>query len=165
MNDRTVDETTQDNAQKDPSIVDVMEKQAKTLVRITAVLTDLAERLDMLEQLFDGDAIANDDDYDDDDEEPNTSRDADVIPPLALLADGRVLLHESEIEGLDLSTREVWRGVVLTESEANDVLDYVSDGISEAAGKTGAWMIRSAKRVVKKIERDEEEGGGGDDQG
>lgn len=68
----------------------------------------------------------------------------------------------SSLTDLDLSDRKEWRGIVLWEDEAADALQYMSDGISEAAGRVGGWVAEAARRARK---RREEGGGEGSSEG
>jgi hypothetical protein len=56
-------------------------------------------------------------------------------PALAYRSDGRVLLSIAHVgKGVDISAREHWVGVVLTEAEQGDVQARVSEACDEAAG-------------------------------
>jgi hypothetical protein len=71
------------------------------------------------------------------------------IPALALRSDGKALVSVAYLEGVDLSEREVWSGVVLSEAEASDMLERVSNAADEAAGHVAGrilWMQKGKKR-------------------
>jgi hypothetical protein len=65
------------------------------------------------------------------------------VAPLALRCDGVVLLHVQDLEGVDLSGREVWTGIALYEAEAADLQERLSHGIAESAGIVGGWILRN----------------------
>lgn len=50
------------------------------------------------------------------------------VPSLAFTVDGRVLLSVAYVAGAHVEARETWTGLVLSESEASDVLDALGDG-------------------------------------
>src|SRR5688572_8271880 len=52
-------------------------------------------------------------------EAPSEQRRAPSFPPYALSCDGHVLLNVRALEGIDLSGREVFTGIVLSNTEAN----------------------------------------------
>ncbi|MCK6588579.1 MAG: hypothetical protein L6Q76_13455 [Polyangiaceae bacterium] len=87
-------------------------------------------------------------------EEPDTDPDPEPphVPTLALTSDGTVLLSLHYLTGADISGRERWTGVVLTEAEACDVLDAMSDAADDTAAHVGGRIIKRSK----KSERDDE---------
>jgi hypothetical protein len=126
--------------------MEVLEKNVRALVRMSAVLTSLSERLDALEHR----------------REPARSEEdepADFAPlatsPLALRCDGRLLLSTADLEGVDLSGRELFTGIVLSEAEACDVLDRLADIFDEAAAYSAARILKGSKKPTS----DGEEGG------
>jgi hypothetical protein len=70
-----------------------------------------------------------------------------VSPPYALRCDGRVLLSTDHLEGVDLSGRETFNGVVLDEAEISDALDRVADAFVEAAAYSVGWLRKVKKGV------------------
>jgi hypothetical protein len=74
-------------------------------------------------------------------------------PRLALRSDGRVLLSTADLEGVDLSSRERWEGVLLSEAEARDVLGRVS--FDEAAAKTAGHLIALDRKAKKESNGEE----------
>lgn len=136
----------------DPSIVDLLEKHTRALVRITAVLTKLSGRLDALEDRLsmptsNGSESADDGPtHEDQGDEPHH---VDESPPLALRCDGKILLNIGEIEGdliaYELASYQRWTGIVLPESDARDLFDLLGDGFSGAAGSIGGDIIRRAR--------------------
>jgi hypothetical protein len=81
----------------------------------------------------------------------------DVVPPLALRSDGKVLLAVSHVEGADIAGRERWEGIVLSVSETAEVFRAMSDAADDAAGHT-AGRIRWRD---KKRDSNPDEGGDG----
>jgi hypothetical protein len=96
------------------------------------------------------------------DAESEAVTDADLDPPhiptLALTSDGRVLLAVHYVDKVDLSDRETWTGIILTEAEACDALDAMSDAADDAAAHVGGRIIAMVKK-----RRGEPEGSGGDE--
>lgn len=78
--------------------------------------------------------------------EPTESAEPPHTPSLALRSDGRTLLCVTHLEGADLAAREIWTGVVLSEEEARDVLERVSDACDEAAGHAAGYILWSGKK-------------------
>jgi hypothetical protein len=58
------------------------------------------------------------------------------------------------LEGADLSQRTLWTGIILSEAETSDALEFITDAADEAAG-------RVAHRIVFGGRKDDDEGGGG----
>lgn len=77
------------------------------------------------------------------------------VPTLALASDGRVLLSVHYVEGADISERQTWTGIILTEAEACDALDMMSDAADDTAGHVGGRIIANSKK------REPSEGNGG----
>jgi hypothetical protein len=88
------------------------------------------------------------------DAEPDTPR----VPSIAFTNDGRVLLSLHYVEGADISDREKWTGIVLTEEERLDVLVSVADRADDAAAHVGG-------RLIAKARKGEPEGSGGHGRG
>jgi len=86
------------------------------------------------------------------------SPDARLKPPpaLALRSDGRVLLSIAHVAAdVDVSTRERWEGVVLTDEEVGEVRHRVSGACDEAAGHLVGQVLAEGANP----ERDPDEGG------
>ena len=81
----------------------------------------------------------------------------DVVPPLALRSDGRVLLAVSHVEGVDIAGRERWEGIVLSGTETAEVFRAMSDAADDAAGHAAGRILWHGKRR----DSDPDEGGGG----
>jgi len=81
----------------------------------------------------------------------------DVVPPLALRSDGRVLLAVSHVEGVDIAGRERWEGIVLSGTETAEVFRAMSDAADDAAGHAAGRILWHGKRR----DNDPDEGGGG----
>lgn len=125
----------------DPSLVDVLEKNVRMLVRTSAVLVKLSERLDAIEKRLDeGDAPS-------DEAGPITEkRPLGALGRLALRQDGVVMLEiTNDLAEADLADREVARFVCLTEAETSDAIDYADVGFSDAAARAG-WQIARARK-------------------
>jgi len=92
-------------------------------------------------------------------EEPDTDREPEPerIPTIAISVDGHVLLSTHYLTGADLSERRMWTGIILTEAEACDALDAISDGADDAAAHVGGRIIAKARK------KGEPEGEGGDE--
>jgi hypothetical protein len=90
----------------------------------------------------------------DTDAKPDTPR----VPSTAITNDGRVLLSLHYVEGADISDRETWTGIFLSEEERLDVLASVADRADDAAAHVGGRLIAKAKK-------DEPEESGGDGRG
>lgn len=94
----------------------------------------------------------------------NAERDADAkpdtprVPSIAFTNDGRVLLSLHYLEGADISDRETWTGIFLTEEERFDVLASVADRADDAAAHVGG-------RLIAKARKGEPEESGGDGRG
>jgi hypothetical protein len=121
-----------------------------TLAEILALLREIGTRLDILEQRFeyldrdvlkaiDAESIAVSD------AEP----DPPYVPTLAFTNNGRVLLSLHYVTGADLTGREQWTGIVLTEAEACDAFDAISDGADDAAAHVGGRLIALARKKAK----------------
>jgi hypothetical protein len=129
-----------------------------TLTEILRTLRMIAIRLDTLETRFeylDRDvlkAIGSEskpvtlDEEDHGDEAPLTEPDPAHVPGLARLSNGRVAVSIVHLDGIDLGDRVRWEGVILTEAEACDALDRVSDASDEAAGHVAGRIRQTKKR-------------------
>ena len=117
------------------------------LADILKLLRDLSTRMTVLEERFeyldrdvlkaiDAESIAVTD------ADPESHR----APSLAFTSDGRVLLSVTYLAGIDLTAREQWTGVVLTEAEASDVRDAVAEGCDDAAAHVGGYLIAQSKK-------------------
>ena len=116
-----------------------MHAVGRSLATILTELRQLGERLESLEhRLADRNA-------------PN------VVPPLALRSDGRVLLAVSHVEGVDIAGRERWEGIVLSAAEAAKVFNAMSGAADDAAGHAAGRILWHGK----KRDNDPDEGGGG----
>lgn len=114
------------------------ERTIKLLEAISAHLTALDVRFDVIEKhLGDLDrevlrAIGTDARAGE--EELVTEASSEPLPPsYALRCDGRVLLSTRDLEGVDLSGRETFTGIVLSEAEASDALERMANAFEEAA--------------------------------
>jgi len=117
---------------------------------LTLILTEirsLSARLDRLEQRFeflDRDVLKAIDA--ESEAVTDAERASPRIPTLALTSDGRVLLSLHYVEGADLTDRETWTGIILTESEAYDALDAMSNAADDAAAHVGGRIIFKSKK-------------------
>jgi hypothetical protein len=119
-----------------------------TLTEILVVLRDLGLRMQGLEARLEGldrsvlDALNAE-------AAPNTEPEPPRVPTLALTSDGRVLLSLHYVEGADLSDRETWTGILLSEAESFDALDAMSDAADDAAAHVGGRIIARSKKRDK----------------
>lgn len=90
--------------------------------------------------------------------DPTESTDPPPVPPLALRGDGKLLLSVTQLAGADLTAREQWTGVVLTDAEALSIHNRLSDACAEAAGYAAGRILWNGN----KSDRGENEGGGHD---
>jgi hypothetical protein len=81
----------------------------------------------------------------------------DIVPPLSLRSDGKVLLAVSHVEGANIAGRERWEGIVLSVTETADVFRAMSDAADDAAGHTAGHI----RWHDKKRDSDPDEGGDG----
>ena len=81
----------------------------------------------------------------------------DIVPPLALRSDGKVLLAVSHVEGANIAGRDRWEGIVLSVTEAAEVFRAMSDAADDAAGHTAGHI----RWHDKKRDSDPDEGGDG----
>ena len=88
--------------------------------------------------------------------EPDTNAGSDTprVPSIAITNDGRVLLSLHYVEGADLTNRKQRTGIILSEAEAWDTLDAMSDAGDDAAAHVGG-------RIIAKRKKSEPEGGDG----
>lgn len=77
------------------------------------------------------------------------------VPALAVRCDGRVLLSTVDLTDVDLSAREIWVGLVLTEAEASDIHDRLD--FEQAASPTVARLIAQSKKSKKKSDDDDDD--------
>lgn len=85
---------------------------------------------------------------DEDEEGEDTDREPEPhIPTLALTSDGRVLLSLHYVEGADLTDRERWVGIYLTEAESCDTFDRISEGADDAAAHVGGDIVAASKKA------------------
>ena len=68
------------------------------------------------------------------------------FPPFALLCDGRVLLDVRVLEGIDLSGREMFTGILLSEAEANDAFERMANAFEEVAAHSAGWLRNQSKK-------------------
>lgn len=152
----------------DPSIVDVLEKNVRAVVRITAVLTRLSWRLDAIEgrlgmpnggapddrTLYEG---ADDEDTNVDGEPLREPSDGDELPPFAIGSDGRAILNLTYLEDADVNAYDHFVGAILSETETAELLTFLADGAADAAGRMGGVIRKSRKTSTPE---DEGEQGG-----
>jgi hypothetical protein len=124
------------------------------LADLTKGVSSIASRIDMMEQRFEYAerevlrALGID--------APTEEQSADVephaaprAPAFALRCDGRVLLSTRDLGGVDLSGREMFTGIVLSEAEAADAFDRLANAFEEAAAHGAGWLVRQSKKKVK----------------
>jgi hypothetical protein len=98
------------------------------------------------------------------DVEPRTDPNpAPLAPPFALRCDGRLLLSTRDLEGVNLSGRETFTGIVLSEAEAADALDRLDHAFHDAASHSAGWILRQSKedetgKTDEKGEKGEKDG-------
>ena len=149
----------------DPSVASTDSDLAKILAAIRGIGT----RLDALEHRFEyldrdvlkaigseSKPVTLDEDEDQgDDEAPLTEPDPAHVPGLARLSNGRLALATVHLDAASLEGRDLWEGVILTEAEACDALDRVSDASDEAAGHVAGRILANAKKRREEDENDE----------
>lgn len=116
-----------------------------TLTEILAAVRELGSRMASLEVRLEGidrDALH----APDAESVPGIEPEPPHIPALALMSDGRVLLSLTYLEGVNLEGREQWTGILLTEAEACDALDLMSDAADEAAATVGGHILLRSKK-------------------
>ena len=157
--------------------VDPASIHEERILSILALLTDLASsmrsvafRMDTMEHRMDDldrdglralnanvrakeddSAEADDSDVEEEDADGELRTEPDVhdLPPsLALRCDGRVLLSTSDLDGVDLTKREMFIGIVLSEAETSDVLDRTDDAFLDVAAHVSGLLRRTCKRVT-----------------
>jgi len=125
------------------------ETNPSPLAEILALLRSIGARLEVLEKRFEGSAI------------PETAAEAELEPPriptLALTNDGRLLISVHYLSERAIEGRETWTGVLLTEAEACDAFDALSDAADGAAAHVGGRIIAQARKKAE----NEGEGGHG----
>lgn len=126
-----VDQSPTSGQATDPSLVDLMERNVKALVRTSAVLVKLSERLDIIEKRLDEGEPA-----------PVTERRLLAPSPrLALRQDGAVLIElTSDIDPADVADREVARFVTLNEAERADAAERADEALGDVAARAG-WQL------------------------
>lgn len=77
------------------------------------------------------------------------------VPTLAFRCDGKVLLSTADLSDIDLSKRELWVGLVLTEAEASDIHERLN--FEEAAAPTTARILALAKKAKKTIKDEDDD--------
>ena len=93
------------------------------------------------------------------DVEPHTEPNpAPLSPPFALRCDGRLLLSTRDLEGVDLTGRETFTGIVLSEAEAADALERLAHAFVEAASHGAGWLLRQGKKDEKDEKDKKDEG-------
>ena len=124
-----------------------------TLTEILRLMRSVAVRLDALEHRFeylDRDVLkaigSESKPVTLDEEEPLTEPDPAHVPGLARLSNGRVAVSIVHLDGVNLGDRVRWEGVILTEAEACDALDRVSDASDEAAGHVAGRILQMSKK-------------------
>ena len=142
------------NNPADPALPD--EKRPSALLEtISAHLRSLALRFNLIEKRLahierlihiEHRSIGEDMPAGEEDSLPEPSSEP-VSPPYAVRCDGRVLLSTDHLEGVDLSGRETFNGVVLNEAEISDALDRVADAFVEAAAYSVGWLRKVKKGV------------------
>lgn len=83
------------------------------------------------------------------------------IPGLARRSDGKILLSTAYLVGANLSGRERWSGVVLTDAEASEANKRVSDSSDDAASHVAARIRWKRSKRAK----NEKPRSGGDGRG
>ena len=87
--------------------------------------------------------------------QPSCEDSCSCVPRLALRCDGKVLISLTDLEGVDLSKRETWIGLVLTEAEASDIQERLN--YDEAASPTVARLLALDKKTkAKKTKNDDD---------
>jgi hypothetical protein len=81
-----------------------------------------------------------------------------LVAPLALRSDGKTLLSVAHLQGVDVTGREQWTGMVLTEDEVGRIRDRLMNAFDEAAGRVGGRLRWDGK----KGEDDGNKGGDGE---
>jgi hypothetical protein len=124
------------------------------LAELTKSVNSIASRIDTMEHRFEDldrdvlralgtDARAEEESAD---VEPHT---APLAPSFALRCDGRVLLSTRDLGDVDLSGRETFTGIVLSEAEAADAFDRLANAFEEAAAHGAGWLVRQSKKKAK----------------
>jgi hypothetical protein len=72
--------------------------------------------------------------------------------------DGKIILAITHLVDCDLSDRERWEGIVLTEAEARHAGDHLADLFDDAAARTaGRFLLKNTMRDTAPEERVREE--------
>lgn len=121
---------------------------------VLEAIRDICSRLDILERRFEhldravlNPIPAESEPVLDDEIEPGPP--SRRVPAFALTSDGRILLSTLYLQGADISGREMWTGVAVTEAEACDALDALSDAADDIAGHVAGrivWNKQKKKR-------------------
>lgn len=137
-------------------------KSPTTLTEILRTVRMIAIRLDTLETRFeylDRDVLkaigSESKPVTLDEDEPLTEPDPAHVPGLARLSNGRVAVSVVHLDGIDLGDRVRWEGVILTEAEACDALDRISDAADEAAGHVAGRIRQTSKKLDEDNGEDE----------
>jgi hypothetical protein len=64
------------------------------------------------------------------------------ISPFAVRSDGKIILAVAHLAGCDLSDRERWEGVVLSDTERGYAIDHLADLFEDAAARTAGRFLR-----------------------
>lgn len=80
----------------------------------------------------------------------DAEREPPHIPTLAWTSNGRTLIAIHYLDGVDITDRETWIGAILSEAEACDVLDKMSDAADDTTAHTGDAIIAKAKKRARK---------------
>jgi hypothetical protein len=118
-----------------------------SLAEILALLRSIGARLEVLEKRFEDVAVP----------ETETALEPPRISTLALTNDGRLLISVHYLSERAIEGRETWTGVLLTEAEACDAFDALSDAADGAAAHVGGRIIAQARKKAE----NEGEGGHG----
>jgi hypothetical protein len=121
-----------------------------SLAEIIALLRGIGARLEVLERRFEDMAVP---------ETAEAELEPPRIPTLALTSDGRLLISVHYLSERAVEGRETWTGVILTEAEACDAFDALSDAADGAAAHIGGRLIALARKKAE----NEGEGGDGND--
>jgi hypothetical protein len=149
----SLDETAKKPATSIPS---AEENIIALLADLTKSVSSIASRIDTMEHRFehlDRDvlrALGIDTRTDEESAgaEPPT---APLAPPFALRCDGRVLLSTRDLTDVDLSGRETFTGIVLSEAEAADAFDHLANAFEEAAAHGAGWLMRQSQKKEKSV--------------
>jgi hypothetical protein len=119
-----------------------------SIAEIITLLRSIGARLEVLEKRFEDLAVSG---------TAEAELEPPRIPTLALTSDGRLLISVHYLSERAIEGRETWTGVLLTEAEACDAFDALSDAADGAAAHVGGRIIAQARKKA------ESEGEGGDE--